>query len=79
MPMGNEVPSRRARTKAFSASRTVGTADGSTICESQAALGALNPARGTILWVFTDGQKSIMAVEPEFGFTEGSSPGVWRQ
>jgi hypothetical protein len=36
-------------------------------------------ARGTILWVFTDGQQSMMAVEPEFGFTEGSSQGVWRQ
>jgi hypothetical protein len=40
---------------------------------------AVAAARGTILWVFTDGQKSMMAVEPEFGFTEGSSPGVWRQ
>ncbi len=36
-------------------------------------------ARGTILWVFTDGQKSMLAVEPEFGFIEGSSQGVWRQ
>jgi len=40
---------------------------------------AVAAARGTILWVFTDGQKSTMAVEPEVGFTEGSSPGVWRQ
>ena len=40
---------------------------------------AVAAARGTILWVFTDGQKSMMAVEPEFGFTEGISPGVWRQ
>jgi len=40
---------------------------------------AVAAARGTILWVFTDGQQSMMAVEPEFGFTEGSSPGVWRQ
>jgi hypothetical protein len=40
---------------------------------------AVAAARGTILWVFTDGQKSMMAVEPEVGFTEGSSPGVWRQ
>jgi hypothetical protein len=40
---------------------------------------AVAAARGTILWVFTDGQKSMMAVEPEFGFTEGSSQGVWRQ
>jgi len=28
---------------------------------------------------FADGQKSMMAVEPEVGFTEGSSQGVWRQ
>jgi len=40
---------------------------------------AVAAARGTILWVFTDGQKSMMAVEPEFGFVEGSSQGVWRQ
>ena len=40
---------------------------------------AVAAARGTILWVFTDGQKSMMAVEPEFGLTEGSSQGVWRQ
>ncbi len=40
---------------------------------------AVAAARGTILWVFTDGQKSMMAVEPEVGFAEGSSPGVWRQ
>ena len=40
---------------------------------------AVAAARGTILWVFTDGQKSMMAVEPEIGFTEGSSQGVWRQ
>jgi hypothetical protein len=40
---------------------------------------AVAAARGTILWVFTDGQKSMMAVEPEVGFTEGSSSGVWRQ
>jgi len=40
---------------------------------------AVAAARGTILWVFTDGQKSMMAVEPEFGFTEGSSQGVWKQ
>ena len=40
---------------------------------------AVAAARGTILWVFTDGQKSMMAFEPEFGFTEGSSQGVWRQ
>jgi hypothetical protein len=40
---------------------------------------AVAAARGTILWVFTDGQKTMMAVEPEVGFTEGSSQGVWRQ
>jgi hypothetical protein len=40
---------------------------------------AVAAARGSILWVFTDGQKSMMAVEPEIGFTEGSSQGVWRQ
>jgi hypothetical protein len=40
---------------------------------------AVAAALGTILWVFTDGQKSMMAVEPEVGFTEGSSQGVWRQ
>jgi hypothetical protein len=40
---------------------------------------AVAAARGTIIWVFTDGQKSMMAVEPEFGFTEGTSQGVWRQ
>lgn len=39
---------------------------------------AVAAARGTILWVFTDGQKSMMAVEPEFGFTEGTSLGAWR-
>jgi hypothetical protein len=40
---------------------------------------AVAAARGTILWVFTDGQKSMMAVEPEFGFSEGSSLGAWRK
>jgi hypothetical protein len=40
---------------------------------------AVAAARGTILWVFTDGQKSMVAVEPELGFTEGSSQGVWRR
>jgi len=29
--------------------------------------------------VFTDGQQSMVAVEPEFGYVEGSSQGVWRQ
>lgn len=40
---------------------------------------AVAAARGTIMWVFTDGQQSMMAVEPEFGYVEGSSQGVWRQ
>jgi hypothetical protein len=40
---------------------------------------AVAAARGTILWVFTDGQRSMVAVEPELGFTEGSSQGAWRQ
>ena len=40
---------------------------------------AVAAARGTILWVFTDGQKSMMAVEPEFGASEGSSLGAWRK
>jgi hypothetical protein len=40
---------------------------------------AVAAARGTILWVFTDGQKSMMAVEPEFGAMEGSSLGAWRK
>jgi hypothetical protein len=46
------------------------------LCASTPTVAA---ARGTILWVFTDGQQSMMAVEPEIGFTEGSSQGVWRQ
>ena len=40
---------------------------------------AVAAARGTILWVFTDGQKSMMAVEPEFGASERSSLGAWRK
>ena len=40
---------------------------------------AVAAVRGTILWVFTDGQKSMMAVEPEFGASEGSSLGAWRK
>lgn len=40
---------------------------------------AVAAARGTILWVSTDGNKSMMAVEPETGFVMGSSPGTWRQ
>ena len=40
---------------------------------------AVAAARGTIMLVFTDGQKSMMAVEPEFGVSEGSSLGAWRK
>jgi len=40
---------------------------------------AVAAARGTIMWVFTDGDKSMMAVEPEFGANEGTSLGTWRK
>lgn len=40
---------------------------------------AVAAARGTIMWVFTDGDKTMMAVEPEFGVNEGTSPGAWRK
>ena len=41
---------------------------------------AVAAARGTIMWVFTDGDKqSMMAVEPEIGFNEGISPGAWKK
>jgi hypothetical protein len=40
---------------------------------------AVAAARGTIMWVFSDGDKSMMAVEPEFGANEGTSPGAWRK
>lgn len=40
---------------------------------------AVAAARGTIMWVFTDGDKSMMAVEPEFGAGEGISLGAWRK
>jgi hypothetical protein len=40
---------------------------------------AVAAARGTIVWAYTDGQKSTMAVEPEVGFTGGSSSGVWKE
>ena len=40
---------------------------------------AVAAARGTIMWVSTDGDKSMMAVEPEFGVNEGTSVGSWRQ
>lgn len=40
---------------------------------------AVAAARGTIMWVFTDGDKTMMAVEPEFGVNEGTSLGSWRK
>ena len=40
---------------------------------------AVAAARGTIMWVASDGNKSTMAVEPEFGANEGVSIGTWRQ
>jgi len=41
---------------------------------------AVAAARGTIMWVFTDGEKkSMMAVEPESGVNEGISLGAWRK
>ena len=40
---------------------------------------AVAAARGTIMWVFTDGDKSMMAVEPEFGVNEGNSLGAWKK
>ena len=40
---------------------------------------AVAAARGTIMWVFTDGDKSMMAVEPEFGVNEGTSIGAWKK
>lgn len=40
---------------------------------------AVAAARGTIMWVFSDGEKSTMAVEPEFGANEGTSSGAWRK
>ena len=39
---------------------------------------AVAAARGTIMWVFTDGGSTTTAVEPETGFGEGSSSGAWR-
>jgi hypothetical protein len=39
---------------------------------------AVAAARGTIMWVYTDGGSTTMAVEPESGFSEGQSPGAWR-
>jgi hypothetical protein len=40
---------------------------------------AVAAARGTIMWVFSDGDKSMMAVEPEFGVNEGTSLGAWKK
>jgi len=40
---------------------------------------AVAAARGTIMWVFSDGDKSMMAVEPEFGVNEGTSLGTWKK
>ena len=39
---------------------------------------AVAAARGTIMWVYTDGTSTTMAVEPESGFSEGISAGAWR-
>lgn len=39
---------------------------------------AVAAARGTIMWVSSDGDKSMMAVEPEFGVNEGTSLGAWK-
>ena len=39
---------------------------------------AVAAARGTIMWVYTDGNTTTVAVEPETGFTEGISAGAWR-
>jgi hypothetical protein len=39
---------------------------------------AVAAARGTIMWVYTDGGSTTTAVEPESGFNEGQSPGAWR-
>jgi hypothetical protein len=39
---------------------------------------AVAAARGTIMWVYTDGASTTTSVEPETGFNEGTSPGTWR-
>jgi hypothetical protein len=39
---------------------------------------AVAAARGTIVWVYTDGASTTTAVEPETGFNEGYSTGAWR-
>jgi hypothetical protein len=38
---------------------------------------AVAAARGTIMWVYTDGASTTVAVEPESGFNEGFSSGAW--
>ena len=40
---------------------------------------AVAAARGTIMWVLSDGDKSTMAVEPEFGVNQGVSLGAWKK
>lgn len=40
---------------------------------------AVAAARGTIMWVLSDGDKTTMAVEPEVGVNQGTSLGAWRQ
>src|SRR6266511_3659420 len=37
---------------------------------------AVAAARGTIMWVYTDGASTTMAVEPESGFNEGISAAI---
>jgi len=39
---------------------------------------AVAAARGTIMWVYTDGGSTTTAVEPETGFSEGHSAGAWK-
>lgn len=39
---------------------------------------AVAAARGTIMWVYTDGGSTTTAVEPESGFNESHSPGAWK-
>ena len=39
---------------------------------------AVAAARGTIMWVYTDGASTTVAVEPESGFNEGFSSGSRR-
>jgi hypothetical protein len=39
---------------------------------------AVAAARGTIMWVYTDGASTTTAVEPESGFKESQSPGAFK-